>query len=225
MCVAYARAHTHTHMHACMHVRVCIYMYAGVCVCVLDKCVCGCSDQPMMYKHAATLGIKTKLRGNGTLSGTEAAVEYTASNTSVFAQYNVDNKRSSVSLHSSITSALDVAMEVYFSPLNAYWRRSLDFTLALGALYKVDDASSIKGKVARSMVKLCYTRKARENLAMQVTAAIDTGKLSNVTSSHHKWGTSLSRLPLCPGCCLACPTHGDNPNTMRGLRRRQCHLG
>ena len=66
----------------------------------------------MMHKRAATAGIKTTLKANGSVSGTEVAVQYKAGDISVFGKYALDDKKASGSLHTSLSSDLDVAMEV-----------------------------------------------------------------------------------------------------------------
>jgi len=130
----------------------------------------------------ATAGIKTTLKANGSVSGTEVAVQYKAGDISVFGKYALDDKKASGSLHTSLSSDLDVAMEV-----SADQKTSMDLDLALGAQYKVDDSSSIKGKVDKAgIVNLCYVQKPRKDLELKVTAAINTGNLSGATA--HKWG-------------------------------------
>ena len=129
----------------------------------------------------------------------------------------MDKKKATCSLHNSVTKELDVAMEV----IADQQKPDMDLSLALGASYKVDDTSNIKGKVDKAgVINLCYTQKARKDLEMKVTAAINTGNLSGATA--HKWGMSLSRLPLCHVCLLPSGvclddalSHDPLPNALR----------
>lgn len=59
--------------------------------------------------------------------------------------------------------------------------------VALGANYKIDGESNVKGKVdKKGVISLFYLQKVRKDLTLKVSAAIDSGNLSG--GNAHKWG-------------------------------------
>ena len=118
---------------------------------------------------------------------TQAAVQYKAGSINVFAKYEKDTSKASGSLHTSLNSDLAVAMSASVGPEKGSKETSVDVNL--GAHYTIDGASSIKGKVdKKGIMSVCYVNKARKDLELKVTAAIDSGNLSQ--SNKHQWGMS-----------------------------------
>ncbi len=137
-------------------------------------------------------------------------MQYSAGSINVFAKYEVDSKKASGSLHTSLNSDLAVAMSASVGPEKGSKETSVDVNL--GAQYTIDGASSIKGKVdKKGIMSVCYVSKQRKDLELKVTASIDSGALSQ--SNKHQWGISPpASLPLPPSLSLLTPLPFFPPN-------------
>mmetsp|Transcript_78240 Transcript_78240/g.114581 ORF Transcript_78240/g.114581 Transcript_78240/m.114581 type:complete len:273 (+) Transcript_78240:51-869(+) len=124
----------------------------------------------------ANVGLQTKATANGKVSGTSAALEYTAGSMILAGKYELDKGAFAGSMHTSVNDQTDVAVAF-----------SSGGDLTLGANYKIDGDSNVKGKVdKKGVISLFYIQKVRKDLTLKVSAAIDSGNLSG--SNAHKWG-------------------------------------
>ena len=122
----------------------------------------------------------------------QVAVEYKAGAITCQGGYEVDKGKISGSLHTSVNKETDVALSLSSVTTKGKDEKgnatsSSDVGLALGAQYKIDGSSFVKGKVDKSgHIQVYFQQKVRQDLTLKVSADIDSGKLAQ--ANVHKYG-------------------------------------
>jgi len=122
----------------------------------------------------------------------QVAVEYKAGAITCQGGYELDKGKISGSLHTSVNNETDVALSLSSVTTKGKDEKgnatsSVDVGLALGAQYKIDGNSFVKGKVDKSgHIQVYFQQKVRKDLTLKVSADIDSGKLQE--ANVHKYG-------------------------------------